>query len=141
MDRAWRDAARRGDLRAVRAALAAGTDPDARDRYGQTALMLAAYAGQDEVVAALVAAGARLDVTAKYGLSALMLAILGGHVEIARALRSAGADPGIRGTGPPGFAGKSALDLARERGMRDLARELERPVAEPPGPEPPAETS
>jgi len=30
----------------------------------------------------------------------------------------------IRGTGTPGFAGKTAYDLARARGMEDLSREL-----------------
>jgi len=129
MDRAWRDATKRGDVRAVRSHLAAGVDPDARDRYGQTGLMLAAYGGHGDVATALIAAGARLDVTAKYGLTALMLAIVGGHVEMARALIRAGADVSPRGTGPPGFAGKSAHDLARERGMLDLARELEPPAA------------
>jgi ankyrin repeat protein len=129
MDRAWRDATRRGDVRAVRERLATGVDPDARDRYGQTGLMLAAYGGHAEVASALLAAGARLDVTAKYGLTALMLAIVGGHVEIARLLLRAGADRTPRGTGAPGFAGKSAHDLARERGLLDLARELEPPAA------------
>ena len=143
MDRAWRDATKRGNLPVVRERLANGIDPDARDRYGQTGLMLAAYGGHSAVIDALIAAGARLDVTAKYGLTALMLAILGGHVEIARTLLRAGADAGIRGMGPPGFAGKSALDLARERGMRDPVRELEPPVSptpEPPLPEPPADS-
>ena len=127
MKPAWHQAVKRGDVRTVRDHLAAGTDPDARDRYGQTGLMLAAYAGHRKVVAALIDAGARLDVVAKFGMSALMMAIVGGQVEVARQLAQAGADRSIRGTGAPGFAGKTAADLARERGMNALVAELEPP--------------
>ena len=130
MDRVWHQAVKRGDLKAVRAQLAAGTDPDARDRYGQTGLMLAAYGGHGDVVEALIKAGARLDVVAKFGLSALMLAIVSGHVEVARVLAQAGADRTIRGSGAPGFAKKTAADLARERGMLALAAELAPPPLE-----------
>lgn len=100
------------------------SDVDARDRYGQTALMLAAHHGRLEAVRALLDRGADLNVTAKYGLSALMLAIVGGHETVARELARAGADRSLRGSGAPGFAGKTAQDLARERGMTALAAEL-----------------
>ena len=53
MDTAWEDAVKRGDVQVIRDLLAQGTDIDARDRYGQTALMLAAHAGHREVVKAL----------------------------------------------------------------------------------------
>lgn len=131
MNQAWHQAVKRGDVKTVRAHLAQGTNPDARDRYGQTGLMLAAYAGHGEVVAALIAAGARLDVVAKFGMSALMMAIVGGQVEVAHVLARAGADRTIRGTGAPGFAKKTAQDLARERGMTALAEELAPPGDEP----------
>jgi ankyrin repeat protein len=124
MERAWHEAVKRGDPARVRALLAAGADPDGRDRFGQTGLMIAAYAGHRDVVQALVTAGARLDVVAKFGLSALMLAIVGGHPDIARLLLRAGADRSLRGNGAPGFARKTASDLARERGLLDLAAEL-----------------
>jgi uncharacterized protein len=129
MDRAWHQAVKRGDRKAVQVLLATGTDPDARDRYGQTGLMLAAYGGHRDVVEALIEGGARLDVVAKFGLSALMLAIVSGHVEIARALARAGADRTTRGSGAPGFANKTAADLARERGMVELADELAPPFS------------
>ncbi|HEU4342447.1 MAG TPA: ankyrin repeat domain-containing protein, partial [Candidatus Binatia bacterium] len=79
MDASWEDAIRRGDVQIVRDLLGRGTDVDARDRYGQTAIMLAAHAGHREVVETLIAHRANLNITAKFGLSALMLALIAGH--------------------------------------------------------------
>ena len=124
MDAGWEDAIKRGDVQEVRDLLDRGTDVDSRDRHGQTALMLAAHAGHREVVEALIAHRANLNTTAKYGLSALMLAVVAGHAEVARLLALAGTDLSLRGTGPPGFAGKTAYDLAVERDMRELSAAL-----------------
>ena len=124
MDAAWQDAIKRGDAETVLDLLGRGADVDARDRYGQTALMLAAHAGHREVVETLIAHRANLDITAKFGLSALMLAIVSGHEEVARLLARAGADQSPRGTGAPGFADKTAYRLAAERGMLNLSAEL-----------------
>lgn len=110
------------DVAAIRQMLAAGADVDARDGHGQTAVMRAAHLGHLAVVQALVEAGAALDVTAKYGLSALMLAIVAGHADVARVLARAGSNLALAGTGAPGFAGKSAFDLAAARG--DMERLL-----------------
>ena len=125
MDADWEDAVKRGDTDSIRDLLARGRDVDARDRHGQTALMLAAHAGHREVAGVLIARGARLNITAKYGLSALMLAIVAGHAELAALLAGAGADLELRGTGAPGFAGKTAYDLAVERGMDALSAALD----------------
>ncbi len=125
MDAAWEDAIKRGDDQIVLELLGRGTDVDARDRYGQTALMLAAHAGHREVVEILIRHRANLNLTAKYGLSALMLALVAGHEDVAHVLAKAGADLSLRGTGAPGFAGKTAYDLAMERGMLELSVELE----------------
>lgn len=124
MNANWKNALKHGDVRAVLDLLGRGADIDARDRYGQTGLMLAAQAGQREVVETLIAHGAKLNITAKFGLSALMLALVAGHAEIARLLAKAGADLSLRGSGAPGFAGKTAHDLALERGMLALLTEL-----------------
>ncbi|MGH8533451.1 MAG: ankyrin repeat domain-containing protein [Gammaproteobacteria bacterium] len=78
MDAAWENAIKRGDLEIVLDLLARGIDVDARDRHGQTAVMLAAHAGHREVVEILVAHRANLHITAKFGLSALMLALVAG---------------------------------------------------------------
>ncbi len=112
MRRDWEQAAKRGAAAALRTLLDGGVGVDSLDRYGQTALMLAALWGHRDAVEVLVAAGAQLDHTAKYGLSALMLATINGHESIARLLVEAGADTQIRGTGAAGFYEKTALDLA-----------------------------
>jgi ankyrin repeat protein len=120
----WRKAAIEGDVATMRSLLAEGIDVDSRDTYGQTALMLAALHGRREVVDLLLQNDADLDVTAKYHLSALMLAVLNHHSEIARALVTAGANTGLRGSGAPGFSGKTAADLAEDAGLSDLAADL-----------------
>jgi ankyrin repeat protein len=120
-------AARRGDVEDVSALLGPCGDADQRDPHGQTALMLAALGGHLAVVELLIERGANLDITAKYGLSALMLAIVNGHEKVAERLIAAGADLSIRGTGAPGFAGKTAADLASARGLTRLAAKLAQP--------------
>ena len=124
MDEKWSRAIRQGDVEAVKEHLRSGIDINALDRYGQTALMLAAHHGHAEIVRLLVEHGADLNVTAKYNLSALMLAVVAGHENIARLLTHAGADLNITGSGAPGFAGKSAYDLAVARKMETLYEEL-----------------
>jgi uncharacterized protein len=124
----WQQAIGRGDLECLRHLLTVGVDTNARDRYGQTGLMLAAREGKSTVVRFLLNHGAGLDYTAKYGLSALMLAVLGGHADIVRALVEAGADLTIQGTGAPGFAGQTALDLALAQSRFDMAAMLGGPL-------------
>jgi ankyrin repeat protein len=51
MDADWEDAITRGDVQIIRDLLGRGIDVDARDRYRQAALMLAAHAGHCEIVA------------------------------------------------------------------------------------------
>lgn len=124
MDACWEDAVRRGDADIMRDLLSRGIDPNARDRHGQTGLMLAAQAGYLPAVHLLIDHGVDLNATAKFGLSAVMLAVIADHKEIAQALARAGADLTLRGTGAPGFAGKTVAELAAARGWVDLAIEM-----------------
>ena len=120
----WEAASKAGDVATLRRLLDIGQDVDATDGYSQTALMRAAQAGRAEAVALLIAHGADLDRTAKFGLTALMVAVIQGHDRVARALAAAGADRARTGSGAAGFSGKTASDLAADRGDRRLAEAL-----------------
>lgn len=127
MQKEWEKAVLDGDVDLVKRLADEGADVDARDRHSQTALMLASLHGHAGVVRVLVDRGANLDVRAKYNLTPLMLAVVNDHDEVARILVEAGADRSLCGSGAPGFDGKTAFDLAVERGSTTLARLLEPP--------------
>jgi ankyrin repeat protein len=131
----WHEAIKSADAAAIGELLDRGADIDARDRHGQTALMLAAHAGHLDVVAVLIERGAELNATAKFGLSAVMLAVVAGHFEVAHLLARAGADLSLQGSGAPGFAGKTASDLAAAQGRPELFADLA--SASPPPPSAP----
>ena len=129
--KAWRDAIASGDLESIDRLLGAGVDIDARDEHNQTALMNAARDGRTAVAGLLIDRGARLDHTAKYGLTALMLAVLRSNVDVVRMLVGAGADLDVRGTGAPGFDGKTALDFAQGLGSDTMIEILRRETSKP----------
>ena len=119
----WKTAVKTGDIAALDGLFASGADIDARDEHGQTALMIAARDGHTPVVRWLIAHGAELNHTAKFNLSALMLAVINGRDAIVGLLADAGADRTIQGAGAPGFAGKTALEIA-EAGNRVIMTAL-----------------
>lgn len=84
----------------------------------------AAKSGGVESARALLQSGVDINAKDRYGQTALMLAVIAGHTEIARRLARAGADRSLQGSGAPGFAGKTAYDLAVERQMDELYEEL-----------------
>ena len=124
MTPAWENAVSCGRIDELQRLLAAGSDINARDGRGQTALMLAAREGHCEVVEWLIQHGAALDHTAKYGLTAVMLAVIRGHIDVVRKLTNAGADLDLKGMGPPGIASRSALELAVARGDPEMVEIL-----------------
>ena len=124
MHKEWRAALERADLVSLERLLDAGLDVNARDEHGQTALMNAARNGRTPVVRLLVDRGAGLNHAAKYGLTALMLAVVAGHMDVVRILVDAGADLQARGTGAPGFSGRTALELAEEIGDQPMVQAL-----------------
>lgn len=101
------------------------TDPNHRDAYGVTALMVAAELGDLRSVRALLAANAAIDLSGNNQWTALMLATYGGHTHVVRALLDAGADISLRnGIGAP------PLMIATFRGHEDIVNMLLRKNAD-----------
>ncbi len=88
---ALRDAARRGDVSALRRLLADPPNIDARDASGRTALMLAVLQGQKEAVNTLLAAGADPNAADTSGTTPLQVALANSRSAIAAALEQSGA--------------------------------------------------
>ena len=103
--------AEQGDSKTVRAALEAGADPNASNRQGLTALMLAAREGHRTIVRAVLDAGADINAGShgptRRGLTALMLAAEFDEPRVARLLIDRGADVDAQD-----LAGTTALMLA-----------------------------
>ena len=90
-------AARRGDLAAVDAAIAAKADLEVADGRGRTPLIRAALFGHAPVVARLAKAGAKLDAaTTEEKEAALLIAAREGHGPVIQALAAAKADLNLR---------------------------------------------
>ena len=94
-------------------------------RYDGTALIAAAHLGHDEVVRKLIAAGAPLDHVNNLHWTALIEAIVLGdggprHQATLAALLRAGASTTLADR-----AGRTPLQLARDRGHREMVRMLE----------------
>ncbi|WP_043913849.1 ankyrin repeat domain-containing protein [Kitasatospora griseola] len=104
-------AAHTGDVAAVRAALAAGANLEARDPQGRTALLTAALADQVAVAEFLVAAGANPDAQDDREDSPWLVTGVTGSVAMMRALLAAGPDLGLTNR----FGGVSLIPAA-ERG-------------------------
>ena len=82
----------KGNQQAVEILLKRGESPDALDRYGNTALMLAARNGSAEICALLLEAGADRELRDSKGRTALMIAEELNHSDVARILKSISED-------------------------------------------------
>lgn len=115
-------AAVNGHLNAVEQLLNAGASPDAQDKGGFTAMMLAASNDHVGVSALLLASGALVDHQEfTGGWTALIWAAKLGHAATVRTLLEQGADPSLRD-----FSGRNALDWAREAGHTEVLGLLSR---------------
>ena len=88
----------------------AKADVNARNEYGGTSLMAAAYVST-EIVKLLLDAGADANARAQDGITALMLAAMSGNAETVSLLLDAGADASVIDA-----VGKTAWDYAKELG-------------------------
>jgi ankyrin repeat protein len=85
------NAATKGDIDTVIKILAKGANVDARDKYGETALIIAAMLCNTTLVQILLDRGADMNVKSYSGKTALMLAEKGGYAKIVELLKQHGA--------------------------------------------------
>ena len=114
------DAARAGDLNAVKTMLKNGGDVNAAHGDGMTALHWAASRGDAAMTQMLLLAGANIRATSRLGgITALHLASQGGHANVVAALIAAGAEPNVATS-----TGATALMLAARAGSTDTVTRL-----------------
>jgi len=94
----------------------ADIDVNAKDSYGNTALIFACYAGHTYIVKLLLEKSADIDIQDKYGNTALMWAAKKGHENIVKLLLEKDADVNAKD-----LYGYTALILAREKGYKNIA--------------------
>ena len=111
------DAAKAGDIEAVKLHIAAGTDVDAYTRLG-TPLHVASVQGQKEIAELLISKGAYLDARNLNDFTALNLAVFNGRTEIAELLIDKGADIHKKSKGVP------PLHIAAMEGRKEVAKLL-----------------
>lgn len=113
--------------------LQAGADANARDRDGNTPLLLAAAGRWNEGVTVLIAIRADVDRRNNGGETALIKAVAANDLADTRALLDAGANPDLSDN----LAGHSARDYATQRGgaigrlLADAPRKAAKPVQGP----------
>uniref|UniRef100_A0A0G4GLC6 Uncharacterized protein n=1 Tax=Chromera velia CCMP2878 TaxID=1169474 RepID=A0A0G4GLC6_9ALVE len=112
-------AAEMGDAQTVRTAVFSGTNPNAKDATGSTALHYAAKGGHKETVQLLLQHRANVKLVNRDGRTALHLACLPGFEEIVEWLLQAGADA----NGKTKF-GSAGLHWAAARGHTAVVRSL-----------------
>jgi len=114
------DAAMRGDVRALRAAIARKADVNAPQADGSTALHWAAERDDLEAADLLIQAGARIAARTREGVTPIQLAATNGSAAMLNRLLRAGADANAALTP----AGDTALMLAARTGRVDAIRAL-----------------
>lgn len=93
LEKPYLEAARKGDVQALRKQLAGGARLLATDDCGNTALFFAAQAGHLEAVKFLLEQGIPFDVKNRINSTPLMGAAGHGHIEVAKLLVELGSDP------------------------------------------------
>ena len=113
------DLVRNDDIEAVRAALDAGADVDAKSPDGATALQWAVHGDQEPMVELLLEVGANVGITNHYGVGAASLAAENGNSIILARLLEAGTNPNQTMPG-----GETLLMTAARTGEPETVRTL-----------------
>jgi uncharacterized protein len=113
------DAARNGNLNAVRSLLKSGVDPNQAAADGSTAVHWAVHGDNLVMLNALLAAGARPDGVTRYRIAPLTLAAQNGNAAVIERLLAAGANPDTASE-----EGQTALMTAARNGSVAAVRAL-----------------
>ena len=104
----------------------AGSDIEARDAYGYTALMWAAAEGKDAIAWILLGAGADINAGTADGTTALMRAAIYGHADMVRFFLEQGVDVAANTA-----SGATALSRARDRRLWNMGGKQHAEVVTP----------
>eukprot|EP00049_Salpingoeca_infusionum_P005248 m.90186 g.90186 ORF g.90186 m.90186 type:complete len:781 (-) comp12910_c1_seq1:133-2475(-) len=88
-----RDAAKTGDVHTLSKLLGEGINPDTRDSFQQTPLLIAAAKGHLAIMEILLKAKASVDAINAQGNNALTVALIDEHVDCAKLMMKAGSNP------------------------------------------------
>ena len=113
------DAARNGDVAAVRSLLGSGADPNEASADGTSAVHWAVHRDNLDMLNALLAAGARPDRVTRYRVAPLTLAAQNGSAALVERLLDAGVDPDTVSQ-----EGQTALMTAARNGSVAVVRAL-----------------
>jgi len=126
LNQSYTQAVRQGDVRALAALQELGANPQARDRNGDNAVLMAVIGRQDALLRTLLDRGVDTDVVGSSGLTPLTAATINSDLRSVRALIKAGARVDLRNRN-----GDSPLHLAISLGRHEILRELLDAGAEP----------
>jgi ankyrin repeat protein len=119
-------AARNGDAAGVDRALKAGASPNARNRLGETVLVIALKKNDLTMATTMIDAGADVNRAAVNGVTPLMAAAFGGHTATATTLLAKGAD-----FKPVDRLQKNAMIYAAGAGSTEIVQMLIAKCADP----------
>ncbi len=124
LDKQLAKAIANGDAKKVKTILDQGVDINAKNKEGETALMIASIEGRLKILELLVARGADLNVKDESGATALLYAAMGGSLDSIKFLIKKGADPNVKTK-----YGDTALSISETKGNHaavKFLRELEK---------------